>query len=105
VSRGIHNEELYALYPSPNIVRMIKSRRTGWVGRMTCMGNRTGGYRGLVGRPDGTRPLGRQRRRLDDNIKMYLQEVGWTSMDLIDLAEDRERWWAVVNAVTNPRVP
>ena len=64
------------------------------------MGERRGVCRGLVGKPEGKRPLGRPRRRWEDNIKMYLQEVGW-----IDVPKDRDRWQAVVNAVMNLRVP
>jgi hypothetical protein len=63
-----------------------------------------GAYRILVGRPKGRRPLGRPRYRWEDNIKMDLQEVGW-GMDWIELAQDRDRWRAVVNAVMNLRVP
>jgi hypothetical protein len=62
-------------------------------------------YRVLVGRPEGRRPLGRPRRRWEDNIKMDLQEVGWWGMDWIELAEDRDRRRAFVNAVMNLRVP
>jgi hypothetical protein len=61
-------------------------------------------YRSLVGRQEGRRPLGKPRRRWEDNIKMDLQEVGW-GMDWIELAQDRDRWRALVNAVMNPRVP
>ena len=64
-----------------------------------------GAYRVLVGRPEGKRALGRPRLRWDDNIKMDLQDVVWRGMDWIDLAEDRDRWRAVVNAVMNLRVP
>jgi hypothetical protein len=59
----------------------------------------------LVGRPEGRRPLGRPRRRWEDNIKMNLQEVGWGGMDWIDMAQDRDTWRAVVNVVMNLRVP
>jgi hypothetical protein len=59
----------------------------------------------LVERPDGRRPLGRPRRRWDDNIKMYLQEVRWGGMDWIDLAQDMDSWQELVNAVMNLRVP
>jgi hypothetical protein len=69
------------------------------------MGERRGVYRFLVEKPEGKRPLGRPRRRWEDNIKMDLQEVSCGGMDWIDLAEDRDRWWAYVNAVMNLRVP
>jgi hypothetical protein len=59
----------------------------------------------LVGRPEGRRPLGRPRRRWEDNIKMNLQELGWEGMDWTDMAQDRDRWWTIVNAVINLRVP
>ena len=65
------------------------------------MGDRRGVYRVLVRRPDGMRPLGRQRCRLEDNIKMDVQEVGWWGMNWIDLAQNRDGWWAVVNVVMN----
>jgi hypothetical protein len=68
------------------------------------MGENRGAYRIFVGRPEGRRPVGRPRRRWEDNIKMYLQEVGW-GMNWIELAQDRGRWRAVVNAVMNLRVP
>jgi hypothetical protein len=58
-----------------------------------------------VGNPEGKRSLGRPRRRWVDNIKMYLREIGWGGMDCIDLAEDRDRWSALVNTVMNLRVP
>jgi hypothetical protein len=69
------------------------------------MGERRGAYRALVGKPEGRRPLGRPRRRWEDNIKMGLREVGWGGMDWMNLAEDRDRWRALVNAVMNLRVP
>ena len=73
--RKLHNEELYDLYSSPNIVRVIKSRRTRWAGHVVHMGEKRGVYRVLVGKPEGKRPYGRPRRRWEDNIKMELQEV------------------------------
>jgi hypothetical protein len=69
------------------------------------MREKRGAYRDLVGNAEGKRPLGRPRSRWEDNIKMYLQEVGRGVMDWIELAKDRDRWWALVNAVMKVRVP
>jgi hypothetical protein len=69
------------------------------------MGERRGVYRVLVGKPEGKRPLGRPRRRWEGNIKMDLEEVECGCVDWIELSEDRDGWWAVVNAVMNLRVP
>jgi len=69
------------------------------------MGERKGVYRVFVGKPKGKRPLGRPRRRWEDNIKMDLQEVGCVGMDWIELAQDRTRWLALVNAAMALRVP
>ena len=81
-SRKLHNEELNDMYFSPNIFRLIKSRRMRWTGHVARMGERRGVYRVLVGKPEGRRPLGRPRRRWEDNIKMDPQkawDVGlWT---------------------------
>ena len=84
--RKLHNEELNDLYYSPNIVGVIKSRRMRWAGHVARMRERRGVYRVLVGKPQGQRPLGRPRRRWEDNIKIHLQEVGCGGMDWIDLA-------------------
>jgi hypothetical protein len=68
----LHDDELYALYSSPNIIRVIKSRRLRWAGHVTRVGERRGAYRALVRKPEGRRPLGRPRRRREDNIKIDL---------------------------------
>jgi hypothetical protein len=68
-------------------------------------GERRGAYRILVGRPEGSKPLGRPRRRWENNVKMYLQDVGWGGMDWIELTQNRDRWRALVNAVMNLCVP
>jgi len=81
-----------------------KSRRIRWAGHVSRMGER-GVYRVMLGKPEGKRPLGRPRRRWEDNIKMDLQEVGCGGMDWIELAQDRDRWWAFVSVVMNIRVP
>jgi len=74
-------------------------------GACSAYGERRGVYRVLVGKPEGKRPLGRHRRRWENNIKMDLQEVGFRGMDWIELAQDRDRWWALVSTVMNLQVP
>jgi len=103
--RRLHNEELNDLYSSLNIVQVIKWRRIRWAGHVARMGEERGVYRVLVGKPEGTRPLGRHRHRWVDNIRMVLQEVGCGYMDWIGLAQDRDRWQTLVSAVMNLRVP
>jgi hypothetical protein len=103
--RKLHNEELIDLYSSPNIVRVIKSRRIRWAGHVACIGDRRGVYGVLVGKHEGKRPLERPRQIWEDNIKMDLLEVGCGGMDWIKLAQDRDRWRALVNAVMKCRVP
>jgi hypothetical protein len=74
--RKFHNDKLHSLYSSPNIARVIKSRRVRWAGYVTRMGEGRGVYKVLVGRPESKRPLGRPRHRWEDNIKMNLKEIG-----------------------------
>ncbi|KAJ4434652.1 hypothetical protein ANN_23217 [Periplaneta americana] len=103
--RKLHNAELHALYTSPDIIRNIKSRRLRWAGHEARMGDSRNAYSVLVGRPEGKRPLGRPRRRWEDNIKMDLREVGYDGRDWINLAQDRDQWRAYVRAAMNLRVP
>jgi hypothetical protein len=103
--RKLHKEELHGLYSSPSIIRVIKARRMRWAGHVAHMGEVRGAYNILVGRPEGRRPLGRPRRRWEDNIKMDFRELGFGDVDWINLAQNRDRWWAVVNTVMNLRVP
>ncbi|KAJ4441454.1 hypothetical protein ANN_11309 [Periplaneta americana] len=103
--RKLHNTELHALYSSPDIIRNLKSRRLRWAGHVARMDESRNAYRVLVGRPEGKRPLGRPRRRWEDNIKMDLREVGYDDRDWLNLAQDRDRWRAYVRAAMNLRVP
>jgi hypothetical protein len=103
--RKLHNDELHSLYSSPNIVTVIKSRRMRWTGHVARTGEGKGVYSVLVRRPDGKRPLGRPRRKWEDNIKMYLRKIGIDGANWIHLAQDRVQWRACVNTVINLRVP
>jgi len=96
--RRLHNEKLNDLYPSPNIVRVIKSRRMRWAGHVARMGEGRGVYSVLVGKPEGRRPLGIPRHRWVDNIRVDLQEVGCGYMDWIGLAQDRDKRRTLVSA-------
>ena len=103
--RKLHNEELNDLYSLPNIVRVVKSRRKRWAGHVARMGEDRDVHRVLVGKPEEKRPLGRPRRRWEDNIKMDLQEVGGGRGDWMEMAQDRDRWRALVGTVRDFRVP
>jgi hypothetical protein len=89
--RKLHNEELHNLYSSPDIIRMIKSRRVGWAGHVARMGEIRNAYRILVGKPEGKRPLGRRRSGWVYNIKIDLREIRWYGMDMVYLAQDRDQ--------------
>jgi hypothetical protein len=91
--RRLHKEELHNLYDSPNIIRVIKSRRMRWVGHIARMREMGNGYNILVGKLEGKRPLGGPMRRWEDNIRMDLREIGWEVVDWVHLAQ------AVVNTV------
>jgi hypothetical protein len=102
--RKLHNEELHIFYYSPNIIGQIKARRMRWAGHVTRMGEKRDVYRVLMGKPEGKRPLERPRRRCEDGIRMVLREIGWGSVDWIQLVQDRGWWRAFVNTVMDLRV-
>jgi hypothetical protein len=97
--RKLHNEELRDLYSPPSIIRIIKSWRMRWAGHVARMGEKRNAYRLLVGEPGGKRPLRRPRCKWVDNISMDLGEVGWGVVGWIGVAQDRNRWRALVNSV------
>jgi hypothetical protein len=97
--------QLNDLYSLPKIVGVLKSRRMRWAGHVVSMGEGRGVHRVLLGEPEGMRPLGKTRHRWEDNIKMDLYKVGCGGMDWIDLAQDRDRRWELVNVVINFWVP
>jgi hypothetical protein len=102
--RKLHNGELHNLDSSPDVIRQIKSRRMRWVGYVARMGEARKMHRVFGGKARKKRPLGRPKRRWENGIRMYLREIGWGSVEWIQLAQDRDRWRAVVNAVMNLRV-
>jgi hypothetical protein len=89
----------------PSIIRVVKARRMRSAGHVARIGEVRGAYNILVGRPEGRRPLGKPRRRWEENIKMDLRQTGFGYVDWIHLAQDRDRWRALVNTVMNLRVP
>ena len=101
--RKLHNE-LRDLYSLPNILRVVKSRRMRWAGHVVRMGEGRVMHMVLVRKPEGKRPLGRPRRRWEDNSKMDLQEVGGGG-DWMELAQDRDMWRTLVYTVMNFWVP
>jgi hypothetical protein len=103
--RKLHNDKLRSLYSSPNIVRVIKSRKIRWAGHVARMGEGRGVYRVLVGRPEGKRPLGRPRRKWEDNIKMDFRLIRIDGTNWIRLALVRVHLRAFVSTEMNLRVP
>jgi hypothetical protein len=103
--RKLHYEELNDLYTLPNIVRVVKSRRMRCAGHVVRQGEERGVHRVLVGKPEGKRPLGKPRCRWENNVKMDLQEVGGDCGDWMELAQNRDRWEALVSTVKNLRDP
>jgi hypothetical protein len=89
--RKLHNEELHNLYSSPSIIRITRSRRMILAGHLARMGKKRNAFRILVGKPEGKRRLGRERRRWADNIRMDLREIGWDGVDWMDMAQDRDQ--------------
>ena len=103
--KRLHNEELHSLYRSTNIVRVIKSRRLRWAGHVARMEEGRSAFKIVTGRPTGKRPLGRSRRKLEDNIRMDLEEIGINTNSWVDLAKGKDYWRALVDAAFNLRVP
>jgi hypothetical protein len=102
--RKMHSGELHNLYSSANIIRHIRSRKMRWAGHVARMRDWRKLYNVLVGKTEGKRPIGRPRRRWQDGIKMDLSEPGQEDVEWFPLIQDKDRWWAVVNAVMNLRV-
>ena len=100
------NEELHSLYRSHNIVvGAIKSRRLIWTGRLARMEEGRSAFKIVTGVPAGERPLGRPRRRWEDNIRMDLKETCIDTRNWVNLPQDRDYWRALVNTALNLRVP
>jgi hypothetical protein len=103
--RKLHNEELHDLNSSQSIIKIMKGKRMRWAEHVSRMGEKRNANRWLVEKPEGKRPLGRLRSRWVDNVGMGLVEVGWDDVDWIGLAQGRDKWRALVNAVMNLGVP
>jgi hypothetical protein len=103
--KKLHNEELHNLYCSPSIIIINKPRRIRWAGHVARTGKKRNAYSSLVGKPEGKRPLGRPRRRRENNIEMNLKERGWGGMDWIHQVQNSDQWKALVNTLMNLRVP
>jgi hypothetical protein len=103
--RKLLNDELHSLHLSPNVVTVIKLRRMRWAGHVARMGKGRGVYRVLVVRPEGKGPLGRPRRRWENNIKLNVRETGIDGVNWIQLAQNRVQWRAFVSTIMNLQVP
>jgi hypothetical protein len=102
--RKLHSKELHNLYSSPDIIRQVNSRRMRWAGHVARMGEKRKVYKILMGKPEGRCPLGRPRRRWENGFRMDLRETGLGGLDWFRLAQDMDRWRAVVSAVMNLRI-
>ena len=98
-----HNEEFHSLYRSPNIVRVIKCKRLRWAGHVARKEEGRSAFIILTGKPTGKRPLGRPRRRREDNIGKGIEEIGIIAGNWVDSTQDRDYWRAPVNAALNLR--
>jgi hypothetical protein len=101
--RILHNEELHNLYASPNIIRVIESRKMRWAGHVAPMGDMRNAYNTLVGKSEVERLFRRPRHRWEDNIRMGIREIGWEVVDLMLLAQDKDQWRTHVNTVMDLR--
>ena len=99
--KGLHNQELHNLYRSPNIVRVIKSRKLRWAGHVARMEEGRSAFKNLTGKPT----VKRLSRRWEDSIRMDLEEMGINAGNWVDSAQDRNHWRALLNAALNLRVP
>ena len=100
----LHKEEIRSLYRSPYIVRTIKSKRLRWAGHVARMEEDRSAFKILTATPTVKRPLGRPRRRWEDNIRMDVKEVGINTRNWVDLIQDRDYWGALVNSALNLQV-
>jgi hypothetical protein len=103
--KTLHNVELHNMHSSSNIVMVMHSERMTWAGHVASTEEMRNVYKILIGKPEGKRPIGRSRRRREDNIRIGLRELGWKGVDWIHLAHDRDLWRAGVNTIMNLRVP
>jgi hypothetical protein len=101
----MHNEELHNLYPSPNIIRFIKSRRMRWAGYVAHRGAKWNTYRILAGKPKRKTTPQRPRHRLEEHITMDLRDIVRSGVDWTDLAQTRDQWQTLINMEMNLQVP